>query len=95
MTLNSRGILASVNIAYYSPALPLALLVCIRHGFGRVSGWFYLVLLCTVRIIGAACAIVIYTTANPSQGIITAATILETVGLSPLLLATLGLLSRL
>jgi hypothetical protein len=49
-------------------------------------------ILCLVRIVGACCQLAMYQ--SQSEGLLEATIILESIGISPLLLATLGLLSR-
>ncbi|AEO64594.1 uncharacterized protein THITE_2110891 [Thermothielavioides terrestris NRRL 8126] len=93
MGLDASNIVAAVEIAVYVPALILSILLCIRHGFRRSSGWFYLFALCLIRIVGGACQLA--TLSNDSIGLIETAIILDRIGLTPLMLATLGLLSRL
>jgi hypothetical protein len=48
----------------------------------------------TVRIVGAAVSIASKTMSNPSSGLIVAAAILQGIGLTPLLLATLGFVTK-
>jgi hypothetical protein len=60
-----------------------------RHGKRGILGWLYLQILCALRII--ANAIVIHDIAKGSSGS-TASLILNSVGLSPLLLSTTGIL---
>ena len=74
------------------PGVLLVHSVCIRHGFDRSSGWIFALVLCLVRIVGACCQLTTYH--NQSVGLLEATIILESIGISPLLLATLGLLSR-
>lgn len=93
MHLNEEGYVSVGQLAVYTPALLLSILVCIRHGFSRTSGYVYIVVLCVVRIAGAVCQILTYS--HPTSGLITAVIVLDTIGISPLLLATLGMLSRL
>ena len=84
-----------LNIAYlifYIPVLFLAGFVAYRHGFGKQAGWIFLLLLSIIRIIGSIMEIVSVT--SPSEGVIEAYIILASVGLSPLILAMLGLLKR-
>ncbi|KAF2241062.1 hypothetical protein BU26DRAFT_410496, partial [Trematosphaeria pertusa] len=81
-----------VELVFYIPTLILALIVCSRHGFRRSSGWVYTLVLCIVRIVGAICQLVSYH--DHSSGVITATAVIDSIGLSPLLLATLGVLSR-
>ena len=48
----------------------------------------------TVRILGSILSIVSQTQSNPSSGLLTAVVILQALGLSPLLLATLGFVTN-
>lgn len=93
MGIDSRGGVSIGELIVYVPAIVLSLILCIRHGFRRSSGWLYTLLLCHVRIVGAICQLVAEN--NPSEGLIRATLIIDSIGLSPLLLATLGMLSRL
>lgn len=93
MGLTSREILDIVEIIYYAPALLIALYVVRKHGHGRQSGWIYLCILALLRLIGASTGIAaVY---HPSTGLIECSLITITVGISPLLLALLGILKRL
>lgn len=83
---------AVLGLIFYIPAFSLALYVCIKHGFRRSSGWLYILILCLVRIIGSVCQFI--SNKNPSTGLLQAVLILDSIGISPLLLATLGVLSR-
>ena len=40
-SLDDHGILASVTIPFYIPILAISLMLVIRHGFRRESGWIY------------------------------------------------------
>ncbi|MCJ1250288.1 hypothetical protein MMC30_007514 [Trapelia coarctata] len=80
------------TLIFYLPALFIASFVAYKHGFGRQAGWFFLILLALARIIGSICEIA--SVSSPSRGVITAFVILSSVGLSPLILAMLGLLKR-
>ncbi|KIX96915.1 uncharacterized protein Z520_07635 [Fonsecaea multimorphosa CBS 102226] len=93
MHIDSRGWLSVAEIVIFSPCILVSFILCSRHGFGRSSGWFYTLLLCVVRVVGAGCQL--YTYHEHSAGLLKTTIILDTVGLSPLLLAALGLLSRL
>ena len=90
--LGARGGLAIAELIFYVPAFFVALWVAFRHGFNRRAGWLFLVILSLVRIVGWSCQLAAQT--NPSIGLKEAAIILSSVGLSPLILAMLGLLSR-
>ncbi|KAK3938954.1 hypothetical protein QBC46DRAFT_291396 [Diplogelasinospora grovesii] len=93
MGLDSRGIVSVVELIVYIPAIITAFVLCSRHGFHRSSGWIYTLILCLVRIVGSICELVSIN--NPSTGLLQATLIIDSIGLSPLLFATLGLLSRL
>jgi hypothetical protein len=92
MGLSSRTILDIVELVYYGPALLLALWVIKKHGVGRQSGWIYLAILAVVRIVGTATGIA--ANSNPSRGLFETSAIAYSVGLSPLLLAWLGIIKR-
>ena len=85
------GIYVAVLIVYL-PALIVATVVCIRHGFDRSSGWIFALILCLACIVGACCQLTTYH--NQSVSLLGATIILESIGICPLLLATLGLLSQ-
>jgi len=93
MHLDARGGVSIVELGVFIPSLIAAVIVCSRHGFTRSSGWVYTLILCLVRIIGACCQLTTYH--DHSSGLVKATVILDSIGISPLLLATLGLLSRL
>jgi hypothetical protein len=92
MIWHGRDTIALIELIFYSPFLLLSAFVCFRHGFSRSSGWFYTLVLCLVRIIGGICQFVSHS--DQSTGLLKIILILDSVGLAPLLLATLGLLSR-
>jgi len=81
------------QIVVYTPALAIAILLAIRHGFHRSSGWFYLVIFALARILGGALELA--TINDPTNiSLLVGANTLQSIGLSPLLLVMLGLLSR-
>lgn len=85
---------AIAMLVFYLVSLPLSLFVAMRHGLAKASGWIFLTIFSVIRIIG--CSAQLATISQGSNG--TAATIAEitlAIGLSGLLLASLGLLSRL
>jgi hypothetical protein len=67
---------------YIALAFPTVYLI-IKHGRQGLLGWLFLFIFCTLRIIGGALAI---NSSSPTANII------SSVGLSPLLLATSGIL---
>jgi hypothetical protein len=86
---------ASIAIlTYFVIGLPVAIYVCIRQGFGRQLGWFYLVTLPIVRIVGAATRLAAEEGKSKNSGLYTAAAICSSIGLIPLLLAFMGMLKR-
>lgn len=93
MGLVSQDYVSIVELIIYIPALIAAIIVTARHGFHRASGWIYTVVLCAVRIAGAICQLLTHT--DHSEGLLTASIVIDSIGISPLLLATLGVLSRL
>jgi hypothetical protein len=92
MVSTKEGI-AIAEICVYVPVFILTVIVIFRHGFRRQAGWIYLAIFCVIRIAGAG--FTISETQNPiNKTDIEWAAILDSVGLSPLLLATIGLLKR-
>lgn len=81
------------KLVYYTPAVLASIVVAHRHGFAKGSGWIYLTIFCTVRIVGSVAQIILISDPD-SQGASTTALICSVLGLSPLLLASLGLLGR-
>jgi hypothetical protein len=81
------------ELVVYLPALAIAVFLAVRHGFGRSSGWLYLVIFSIVRIVGSCFQLA--TINDPTNTTLyTGEAILQTIGLSPLELCSLGLLSR-
>ncbi len=81
-----------LQIIVYAPVLVLGFMLNLRHGFAKSSGWFFLITLSILRLIGAICWLVY--ASSPSRGVATAAIICTSIGLSPLTLLCMGLLSR-
>lgn len=88
--LTPRTDLSVAILAYYVPSLILSVYVCWRQEFGRQLGWIYLAILGIVRMVGSA--INICTISNPDASLTDTAAVLQSVGLSSLLLAMLGTL---
>ena len=81
------------KLVFFSPALLISGFVAARHGFAKSSGWIYLTIFCIIRIVGSAAQLALIS--NPtSDGARTTALICSILGLSPLLLSSLGLLAR-
>lgn len=92
MSWHARDTIALVELIFYIPFLFVSAFVCFRHGFSRSSGWLYTLVLCIVRIVGGIMQFI--SRNDHSTGLLQTIMVLDSVGLSPLLLATLGLLSR-
>ena len=91
MTLTTREVVAVAELVVYIPALFLALLVCIRNAFVRRMGFLYLIIFSAIRVAGAA--VEILSQQNPfNKTDAEWSGILSSIGLSPLLLASIGLL---
>ena len=88
-----RRISAIAQLAIYVPVLFASTVVVIRHCFHRQLGWIFLAILATVRIIGSGFGIAAVRNPHNSTDIEWGA-VLQSVGISPLLLASLGLLKR-
>ncbi|TLS23311.1 uncharacterized protein PpBr36_06005 [Pyricularia pennisetigena] len=92
-TLTEVNHISIVEIIVYTPALVIALILATRHGFKRASGWLYLILFSLIRIIGAALDLA--STQNPGDaGLVSGTNALRNAGLSPLILVSVGLLTR-
>ncbi|CAK1367229.1 unnamed protein product [Cercospora beticola] len=94
VSLTSHGILAAVEIAFFAPALVVCVGICLKQNFTRNSGWFYMVLISILRIVGAASVLYMETQNDYSSGLQETAAITSAVGTAPLLLALLGFVSR-
>ncbi|KAJ6784735.1 hypothetical protein PWT90_08567 [Aphanocladium album] len=85
--------LAAAQIALYVVFLAGAVVLCLKHGFRKSAGWRYLLVLGLVRIIGSALRLA--TLSSPTdQGLYVGWMVLNGLGLGPLILMLLGLLSR-
>jgi hypothetical protein len=94
VTLKSHDIISIVELCVYTPTALLTYFVCARHSFRRAAGWICVLMLCLIRVAGAICQLLTHN--DPTNiGLLKAVGILEAVGVSPLLLATSGLLTRL
>ncbi|PQE25080.1 transmembrane protein [Rutstroemia sp. NJR-2017a BVV2] len=92
MAISYRNGVAIGELVVYIPSFFIALFLAFRHGFQKSSGWYFLIVFSLARIIGPCMQLAAIN--NPSVSLYTGALILQNVGLSPLILATLGLLSR-
>ncbi|KAF8852290.1 hypothetical protein BDZ45DRAFT_678465 [Acephala macrosclerotiorum] len=94
MTLSYRNGVSIAELIVYIPALFVGIWLAVKHGFRRNSGWLYLIIFCLARIIGPCMQLA--TISSPkSVSLYTGSAILNSIGVSPIELAALGLLSRL
>jgi len=96
MTIGYRNGVGIGEIVVYVPTLFIAVYLAIKHGFGRSAGWYFLIIFSLARIIGPAMLLATLNTTNTATltRLYTGYLILQNIGLSPLMLASLGLLSR-
>lgn len=92
--LSPHGILSAVEIAFFAPIFVLGTYICFRHGFNRKLGWFYIVTLSILRIIGASCLLYSETNHDNNISLLTAYYVCSSIGTAPLLLALMGFLTR-
>jgi hypothetical protein len=92
MALAYRAIISIVQLVFFVPAFGFGIVLALRHGFGKSSGWYFLMALSLLRTVGAVCEII--ATKDYSVGVYTTAIICNSIGLAPLTLLCLGLLSR-
>lgn len=91
--LSELNRISIAQICVYVPSLAVAVILAMRHGFGRSSGWFYLILFSIIRILGGALDLA--TMNDPTNiSLHVGASTLQSAGVSPLILVMLGLLSR-
>ena len=81
-----------IQLVFYAPALVCAFLVVGRHGLKRQLGWRYLIVLALARLIGAATGIA--AAYHTNKDLTETSDICESIGVSMLLSAALGILAR-
>ncbi|KAI1762528.1 hypothetical protein GGR53DRAFT_417523 [Hypoxylon sp. FL1150] len=93
MALTEQNNISIAQIVIFTPSLFLAILLSIRHGFGRSSGWLFLIIFSLARLIGAALQLA--TISDPTNiGLHIGAITLQNIGLSPLIMVQLALIGR-
>ena len=91
--VNDSEVIAYAELCVYIPIFILTVIVVVRHGFQKQLGWIYLAIFCIIRVAGAGFKIEsVHNPTNETDAEWSA--ILQSVGLSPLLMASLGLLKR-
>ena len=88
MTLNSSGSLAVVELVIYVPLFPASIYLLLKHGRHGLFGHAYLIAFIVLRLAAAGLTI----GASISRTTSTTAAIMDSVGLSPLLLSLAGFL---
>ncbi|KAF2497377.1 hypothetical protein BU16DRAFT_580067 [Lophium mytilinum] len=91
MTLDSHGQLSVAELAIYGPCAIVCFVVAFKLGWRRSLTWLYVFTFCSIRIIGCIMEVLAQVKNDPSK--LQTAGILDGVGLSPLLLAMMALLS--
>lgn len=89
MPLDNTTSLAIAELIIYIILWPVALYILIKHGKHGILAWFYLVTFDALRIVPAAMQIAAYAQSKPESEV---ASILDAVGLSPLILCAAGVL---
>jgi hypothetical protein len=92
--LAPKASLAAAELAFFSPAFLFGVFLLIRHGFSRQLGWFYVVTLSILRIIGASVTIYMDVNHTYTASLEETVFITSAVGTAPLLLALMGFLER-
>ncbi|KAG1798084.1 uncharacterized protein HD556DRAFT_1525683 [Suillus plorans] len=92
MALDSQGILAAVTIAIYIPFLFIAIKLVMKYGKSRGDGWILLLAFSIIRLLGGVLLVAAEAITPANISLYTGGYSLESSGLSPLLLCTLGLL---
>ncbi|OAX35101.1 hypothetical protein K503DRAFT_858818 [Rhizopogon vinicolor AM-OR11-026] len=89
MTLDAQGILAAVTIAIYVPVLLISFKLVAKH---RSIGWILLLVFCMIRVLGGSLLVAAEDITPVNTSLYLGGYALESSGLSPLLMCTLGLL---
>ncbi|GAW11243.1 hypothetical protein ANO14919_005850 [Xylariales sp. No.14919] len=93
MELTVRNDISIAQIILFIPFLAVAILLCVRHGFGSNAGWLFLLIFSLLRIVGASLQLA--ATANPDDvGLFFGALTLQSIGLSDFIIVMLALLNR-
>ena len=81
------------ELVIYAILFPLSAFTVLRHSFSKSSGWIYLAIFCGTRIASSALGIVSYKHPKSRDDLVWYS-LLGGIGISPLLLASKGLLTR-
>ncbi|KAF2724208.1 hypothetical protein K431DRAFT_282056 [Polychaeton citri CBS 116435] len=94
MSLTPKSDLSIAMLVFYCPALVLSSFIIFKHGLKRQLGWFYLVLLSLLRVIGSSTSIYMAVNNDYSSGLVETSIITSAVGTAPLISALLGFQNR-
>ena len=85
-----------IELAFYCPLIPAAIFILLVHGVKKPYTWrpiiIPLFILSGLRIAGAALGLAAMSPGK--SGLLTTATLLDTIGLAPLMCLLVGLLAR-
>lgn len=85
-----------IELAFYCPLIPAAIFILLVHGVKKPYTWrpiiIPLFILSGIRIAGAALGLAAMSPGK--SGLLTTATLLDTIGLAPLMCLLVGLLAR-
>jgi hypothetical protein len=94
MALDDFDRIAAFQVAIWSIYLIGGIYLCTKHGFARSSGWFFLVVLSLMRIIGASFRLA--TISDPrNANLYIGWAVCSGIGLGMLIAVSIGLMSRL
>ncbi|KAG2751560.1 hypothetical protein P692DRAFT_20830822 [Suillus brevipes Sb2] len=92
MAFDTQGILAAVTIAMYVPFLLVSIKLVAKYGISRGDGWILLLIFCIIRVLGGSLLVAAEKITPVNISLYIGGYALESSGLSPLLVCTLGLL---
>lgn len=90
--VNGSEIIDIVEIAYFAPALPLSIYICVKHGFSREAGWLLITILSIIRIVGASCGVA--AARNYDQTLVEVSMIMSSIGSATLVAVFTGITNR-
>ena len=92
--LDSVTKLAIAELSIYILLLPVVIFILVRHGKPGIFGWLFLSIFCVLRIVSSGLQISDGIQASDGKPTSVTATIVNSVGVSPLLMALSGILSE-
>lgn len=92
--VSERFAIAIAEIIVYALLLPISLFITVRHGISKSSGYLPLCIFCCLRLSAAGLGIASETDGHTNRAHLVWSEILGSVGLSPLLIAGVSLITR-